>query len=91
MPAEFAGNSSLGALGLGLQHRIECRVDLQPAAMQQRVPLLIGIAEDVAPIQQVVPQRLGEVGALGRPFGATTNALGQHERFLDGDSLLLGQ
>ena len=83
IPRVLFGSSLPRFLGPGLQERIECRRDAQSTTVQLRVPLLVGVAQNVGTVQEVVAHRFGEVRALGRPVGARPDALGQHEGLLD--------
>ena len=91
MPSVLSGNSLRASSALACRNGSSVVVDTQPAAMQLRVPLLVRLAEDVGTIQQIVAQRLREVGALGRTIGASPHPLGEHERLLLREAFLGGQ
>ena len=79
-PERVVGQLVAGLLGARLHERVERGVDAEAAAVQARVALLVGVAEDVAPVEEVVAQRLAVVRALARPLRPALHALGQDER-----------
>ncbi len=88
----FGGVGQLvaGLLGQGLQVCVEGGVDPQTATEQLVVALLVGVAEDLGPVEQVVPQCLGEVRPRERTIGQGLDPRRQHELLGEAFGLDLG-
>ena len=78
-PCAFAGSWLRASSACCLQVGVERGVDAQTAAEEPVVPLLVGVAEDVRLVQQVVAQRLGVVRAGVRPGRDRLRPGWQHE------------